>query len=203
MNTSLSSMKPYVTIQHDIKDAVIATPTTNQALVYTSSKKWQNTTLSSSVLSDFNISTPLNEQFLQYNTSTSKWVNATVTKTLSSLTDVNLSSLKTNHTLTYDGNQWVNSSQWQMSVFYLYVLGDEYVAVSESYEYTAIHGYNYLVGMAYVAAASRKLGEHKVSKPFVDLEHIQRILIVAAVDAAGERGHAQIHTASASGAVFD
>ena len=37
-----------------------------------------------------------------------------------------------------------------MSVFYLYVLGNEYVAVSESYEYTAIHGYNYLVDMAYV-----------------------------------------------------
>ena len=74
-----------------LTDVTISTLLNNQVLNHnTSSSKWLNITLSSSLLSDFNILTPSNNDILQYNSAT-KWLNVSnpntsVSKTVSSLT---------------------------------------------------------------------------------------------------------------------
>jgi hypothetical protein len=76
--------------------------------------KWKNVTLNVvtalSNLSDCTITTPTENQVLQYNGTS--WVNATLSllTTLSSLTDCTITSASTGQVLKYNGSKWVNAS---------------------------------------------------------------------------------------------
>lgn len=78
-------------------------------LVYNGTN-WAPTTLSitTSNISDFNISSPTNNQVLRYNSGTSKWVNNTLT--LDSLSQVSISLPASGEFLKYNGSNWVNST---------------------------------------------------------------------------------------------
>jgi hypothetical protein len=61
-------------------------------------------------MSDANISAPSNNQLLRYNTTTSKWENATITQALTSLTDVTISTPASRESIYYNGSAWQNGN---------------------------------------------------------------------------------------------
>ena len=80
------------------------TQTNNYALISNgTSPSWQSLTMSK--ITDFNISSPTNLQVLQYNTSSSKWINATMSGSgsLSTLTDCTITTPQTGQLLQYNG----------------------------------------------------------------------------------------------------
>ena len=68
-------------------------------------------TSSLSALTDCTITTPSNNQILQYNTASSKWINQTVSLStaLSSLTDCTITTPASGNLLIYNGSTWINA----------------------------------------------------------------------------------------------
>ena len=98
-----------------LSDFNIISPIANQILQYISGK-WVNSSLTfTSTLSrdtDVSLSSLINNQLLQYNSSSSKWINFTPTYisncSMGNSTDVTLSSLANNNLLMYNGSKWIN-----------------------------------------------------------------------------------------------
>lgn len=83
----------------------------NQSLIYDSNlSKWINYTLSSSFLSDFQISSPSANQILQY--ISGKWSNASINiiSSLAGLTDCNIITPSVNQVLQYISGKWTNTT---------------------------------------------------------------------------------------------
>ena len=114
---------------------VSVTPSNDNVLIYTTNgslNKWTNYSISGATfndttktitisssgalsgLSDCTITTPSNNQLLQYNTASSKWINATVTSasSLSTLTDATITTPSNNQLLQYNtaSSKWINST---------------------------------------------------------------------------------------------
>ena len=101
INSTLSSLS---TALSTLTDCVITSPSTGQVLKYNStSSKWENATDTDALssLSDVTISNPTDNQVIIYSSLFNKWMNATYTvvKSLSTLTDVNVSSLASGNLL--------------------------------------------------------------------------------------------------------
>lgn len=72
---------------------------------------WGDAVGALTALSDVNISSPSDGEFLRYNSGTSKWTNQTYTPSvaLDDITDVTITTASNNQVLLYNGSGWVNS----------------------------------------------------------------------------------------------
>ena len=99
------------------RDFNILSASSNQILQYLNGK-WTNATLNfTSTLSgdsDISLNNLSNGQLLQYNSSSSKWINILPTHiascSINACTDATLTSLSTNNLLMYNGLKWINST---------------------------------------------------------------------------------------------
>ena len=96
-------------------DCSISSPATNQGLIYNSSSKWANTNLTHNLFTGTRITSINNCDILQWNSSSSKWVNATVSNggssTLAADTDCSISTPATNQALIYNSSsKWSNTN---------------------------------------------------------------------------------------------
>ena len=107
-------------------DSLIDVATTGEfagAYLYFNGSNWVPQSLPTynlNSLTDTTISSPLNNQTLQYNSTTSQWENVSIVSgsvDLAGLTDVNIVSPTSTQFLRYNGTQWANSNVYLVDTY--------------------------------------------------------------------------------------
>ena len=99
-----------VALSTEIIDYSGTTAESENDLMYYDGVNWTNKQkdeiLAITDLTDANITTPTDGQFMQYNAVASKWVN--ITPSLNDINNVTITSPFSGQTLYYDGDEWIN-----------------------------------------------------------------------------------------------